>query len=550
MQLTDKCEDDACTAPLASRSLSLQSVASVAFSALPFLITFIVLTIVVLHKLFPLLSGQQQLSKPDDYYLPPDAPSILRQSHTKHGAKTVRRRVAALSFSVTVALAAVLAELILCEISNTADPAARAVALHITIPTLLFLLIVLIPFLEIQSIVKGVGWDFSRSGKGKIPKLPWILQLVGFGGWLTGFWWLGKGLPGTLIRQNPTGPAYTYRKTLTDVCLDRIGVIGITLMALLSGFASVSSPWHSFAARPRPITDSDIARKQAGLDATNEMLAAKRSRLRALQRKMSDAPQEGFMTKVVGSIRGSGDAQEVKALNFEISGLETMALSLGTSLTMLQTRHAADRRAATPVGKFMIIPSYGFSVYCLYRILDTTLTFIRRFFSDPTSTISNTDPINRILSLIANHWDKDIDQAAWSRQMSFMLSGVILAGSFNSVLQTFHFFTRFTPGLLYQAQANAALIVAQVAATFVISSALLLRSNLPKDLGRVITGALGSESLDSWWVERWFDGWFLIGTIGTAVGIWLGRKFSAGPGDGFDEWDDYGGDIEVAQKRS
>ncbi len=89
-------------------------------------------------------------------------------------------------------------------------PAARAVALQITIPTLLFLLIVLIPFLEIQSIVKGVGWDFSRSVKGNIPELPWILQLVGFSGWLTCFWWLGKDLPGTLIRQNPTDPAYTF----------------------------------------------------------------------------------------------------------------------------------------------------------------------------------------------------------------------------------------------------------------------------------------------------------------------------------------------------
>jgi hypothetical protein len=131
-----------------------------------------------------------------------------------------------------------------------------------------------------------------------------------------------------------------------------------------------------------------------------------------------------------------------------------------------------------------------------------------------------------------------------------MLSGVILAASFNSVLQTFHLFTRWIPGVLYQAQANAALIVAQVAATFVISSALLLRSNLPQDLGRVITGALGSESLDSWWVERWFEGWFLVSATGTASGIWLGRKLGNGIGNGVDEWDDYGGDVEMAQKRS
>jgi len=317
-------------------------------------------------------------------------------------------------------------------------------------------------------------------------------------------------------------------------------------MALLSGFASVSSPWQLFGVRPRPVTEADIARKQAGLDATNDMLGVKRSRLRALQRKMSDAPQERFVTKVIGSIRGNADAQELKMLQLEISGLETMALSLSNSLTVLQSRHAASQREATALGKFMIIPTYGFSVYCLYRIVATTLTTLHRWVSD-TSTFSNTDPINRILGLLAKHWDPTLDQAAWSRQISFLLSGVILLASFNSVLQTLHLFTRFTPGLLYQAQANLALIVSQVSATYVISSALLLRSNLPQEVGSVISEALGSP-LDAYFVERWFEGWFLVGGAGTALGIWIGRTLGGGR-DGAD-WDDWEGDAELGQKRS
>lgn len=542
----DDCGDDACTASLDGRVSSSESLLSLLFSSLPFIATFIVVSIFVLHKIFPLLSGQQQSSKSDDHYLPSDAPPSLREKHAEYGSRSIRRRITALSFSTTIALSAVLAELILCEISNTVHPAARTTAIKTTVPTLLFLLVILIPFLEIHSLLRGTGLDFGRSRNGNIPRLPWILQGVIFTIWLACFWWLGNVLSGTLVHQNPT---YDYSRTLSEECLDRIGIIGITLMALLSAFASVSAPWHSFAARPRHVTDADIARKQAGLDATNDMLSAKRSRLRAFQRKVSVAPEEGFMTKVIGTIRGNPDAQEVKALNLEISGLETMAMSLSTSLVMLQTRHAAARRAATPIGKAMIIPSYGFSIYCLYRILTATLNSTRRFFSDPGSTLSNTDPINRFLSLIAKHWDPSLDQEAWSRQISFLLSGVILTASFNSVLQTFHLFARFTPGLLYQAQANAALIVAQVAATYVISSALLLRSNLPKEVGRVITSALGSESLDSWWVESWFDHWFLAGVVATAVGIWLGRKFGA-TGDGWDDWDDYGGDVEMGQKRS
>jgi Abscisic acid G-protein coupled receptor/The Golgi pH Regulator (GPHR) Family N-terminal len=534
---TDLCEDDACRLAL-YEATGPQRFSGIILSLLPFIFTFLIVSIGVQQKLFPLLSGQH--SKSDDH---PDASPGTRQIHTIYGSKSLRHRIAAISFSTTIALAAVLAELILCEISNTVNPAARTVAWKFTVRTLLFLLIILIPFLELQSIVRGAGWEFRLSEKGKIPKVPWMLQLFGFAGWLTCFWWLGEGLPGTYIEKEMT---IHNAESISDACLERIGVIGISLMALLSGFASVSAPWQCFGARPRPVTESDLARKQAGLDATNEMLAAKRSRLRALQHKMSDAPQEGFMTKVIGSIRGNADMQELKSLNLEIAGLETMALSLSTSLTMLHTRYATSKRATTPIGKFMVLPTYIFSVYCIYRILATTLTTLRRFLFSPSSTFSSSDPISRILGLLAKHWDPALDQAAWSRQISFLFSGIILFASFNSVLQTFHLFTRYTPGLLYQAQANAALIVGQISATYVISSALLLRSNLPSDVGSVIEEALGSGVLDALFVERWFEGWFLIGGVGTALGIWLGRKL----GDSGEEWDDFAGDIESGQKRS
>ena len=546
---SDKCEDDACMAPgHHSRSVSTASFSTLAFSSIPFLLTFLVVSVVVLHKLFPLVSGLQQNKDGEDHYLPSDAPPSLRQSHAEHGAKSSRRRVVAISFSITIALAAVLAELILCEISNSLNPAARTIALKATVPTLLFFLIVLIPFLELQSIVSGSGWSFKRTERGRIPKTAWLLQAAGFSLWLMGFWWLGKGIPGTYIHTM----ASQSGKGLSEACVERVGIIGISLMALLSGFAAVSAPWQTFGAKTRPVTESDVARKQAGLDATNDMLNSKKSRLRALQRKMKDTPAEGFMTKVIGTIRGSADAQELKALELEISGLQSMALGLSSSLTLLQNRRASTLRATSPLGKLLFTPaSYGFSLYCIYRILTTSLTTLRRLLfpsPDPTAfTSSTTDPINRILSLIAKHLDPTLDQLAWSRQISFLLSGIILLASFNSVLQTFHMLTKLSPGLFYQAQANLALIIAQISATYVISSALLLRSNLPTEMKSVVSEALGSP-LEPGFVERWFEGWFMVASIGTAVGIWVGRKF-AGGGD-WDDWDMFEGDIELGQKRS
>jgi hypothetical protein len=530
LPLNTKCDDDGCAAP--RRSLS-----ALAFASLPFTLTFAIVSFVVLHKLFPLLSGQVKAT--DHPYLPSSAPANLRRQHAEHGSKKLGRRISALAFSTTIALAAVLAELILCEISNSLNPAARSIALKVTIPTLLFLLVILIPFLELQSVIKGMGWSFDLAGRDQVPRMPWLLQTAGFVVWLMGFWWLGKGVPGTYIHET----AERDGKGLNEACLERVGVIGISLMALLSGFASISSPWQSFGAKPRPVTEADINRKQAGVDATNDMLVAKRSRLRALQRKMNGKPDEGFLEKVVGSIRGNADAQETKALQFEINGLESMAMSLNASLSILKSRHSAHRAASTPLGKCLTVPTHIFSIYCIYRIIATTIATLRRYHS-PTATFSNTDPINRILGLLAKHWDPTLDQVAWSRQISFALSGVILLASFNSVLQTFNLFAKFMPALFHQAQANIALLIAQISATYVISSALLLRSNLPKEVGSVISEALGSP-LEPGFVDRWFEGWFLLASVLTALGIWAGRKL----GDA-EDWDDYAGDIELGQKRS
>lgn len=544
MIFSTKCDND-CLMPGFRRriTMSSESFSTLAFHSIPFILTFLAVAILVLYKLFPIVSGLHQSKDGEGHYLPSDAPPSLRQSHAEHGVRTARRRAIALTFSTTIALSAVLAELILCEISNSLNPAARALALRITIPTLLFFLVVLIPFLELQSILTASGWSLKRTDKGKIPKMAWLLQGLGLTIWIMGFWWVGKGIPGTYLNS----VVGQDDKGLSGACLERIGIIGVSLMALLSGFAAVSAPWQTFMARTKQVTEADVARKQAGLDATNEMLQAKRSRLRVIQNRVAESPVEGFMTKVIGSIRGGGDGQEIRALQLEIDGLETMALNLSSSLSLMQSRLAYSRRASSPLGRLCLVPaSYGFSVYCIYRILTTSLAALRRLLSSETTAFisSNSDPINRVLSIIAYTVHPTLDQLAWSRQISFAMSGIILLASFNSVLQTFQMLTKISPSLLYQAQANLALLVAQVCATYVISSALLLRSNLPSEMRSAVSEALGSP-LEPGFVEVWFEGWFLAASLLTAVGIWVGRSFSRGDLD----WDDADRDVEM-QKRS
>jgi hypothetical protein len=274
------------------------------------------------------------------------------------------------------------------------------------------------------------------------------------------------------------------------------------------------------------------------------MLLAKESRLRAVERKLSDHPQEGFMGRVVGTIRGNPDVQERNLLQLEIQGLETMRHTLQNSRTVLESRRQSQLRSHTAFGRMLNAFSFVFAVYCAYRISATAVTTLRRF-SSPNTSFSSSDPINNFLALLAKHWDPTIDRAAWSRTISFLLSGVMLLLSFNSVLQTFYLFARVVPGILHHAQANFALLLSQIAATYVISSALLLRSNLPAEMKGAISDALGAP-LEPSFTERWFEGWFLIASAMTVVGLWAGKKLKGREWD--DEDDGADGDVEMGKQ--
>ena len=525
------------------------------FASIPFILTFFFVSAIVLQKIFPFLSGEAQSLKTGG--------AFSGRSFYSNGSTQTRptiKQVSALTFSSTVALATVLAELILCEISNSI-PAARDYALSVTISLLLILLILAIPFLEIHSIVSSAGYNFTGTGRGRT-RIAWLLQLIAFGTWLLGFWWSGDYLLG---RNGGSGepespPLSPTSQSIIDASLSRIGVIGISIMSLLSGFASVSSPWHNFFSRAKPVTESAIARKAAGLQATQDMLATKRSRIRALERKMSETTSnnDSFFQKALGSFRGNVDTVERQTLLLEISGLETMALSLSSSHSTLKTRFQAQQRARTARGRLLLSLSYAFSLFCLYRITTTTITFLRRWLASrthPDQLQSTSDPVDNILALLATHYDPHLDTAVWAHRISFLLSGAILFASFSSVMQTFHLFTRFFPGLLRTIQANLALVVAQVCATYVISACLMLRAMVPGDVvGEGLKG-LGGGVGRMGWVDGWFERWFLSGVVVTALGIWIGRQLGGAVGGGGgmmddedDAFDDAGGALEMGKR--
>ena len=335
----------------------------------------------------------------------------------------------------------------------------------------------------------------------------------------------------------------TPNHSMIEGSLERLGVAGVTLMALLSGFAAISAVWQMLGAKTTIVIDADIARRISGLETSRDLLESTKMRRTSIRAKLSDAPEPSLWSKAVDKLRPNLDTQELKALDVEIAGLETMVDSLELSLSVLQSRHASQERNKTAVGRFLNLLSYLFSCYCIYRIITTFINVLRRQFSG-THGLPPTDPITMFIALFAKHINPAMNQTAWAHHISFLLSGVILMTSFSAVVQTIHVFSRVTPrNFLHIARSNASLVIAQICGTYVISSALMLRGTMPKEVRNVINDALGSGALDAGWVQKWFDLFFLGAVVMTGQGLWIGRKLGRG-----NDWDEEFEDLEMGKQ--
>ncbi|KAK3614347.1 hypothetical protein LTR56_016461 [Elasticomyces elasticus] len=448
------------------RRLDSVPASTVIWSLIPFILTWLATASIAHYKLYPILSRDATSARKDEGLPQFNKDSFKATTHTGLSERIGSRGISAVVFSTSIGLSTVLVELLLCEISNALNPAARGLALRVTLSSLLVLSILVTPALELRGLgrtIVGMPNDDTTSTNRYAARrrFRFVLEAGLLVCWLVIFWYLPQtSILRSTLHRSDVDTHLPSNHAFTEACLERVGIIGTSLMASLAGFAAVSNLWQTFGVRHRVVRDTDIARKEACLHATEEMQAAKQSRLRALQRKMSEtvtspsnsSPISPLLTmgrSLATAIHGgTSGANEQKALQTEISGLETMRYQLSISLSALRSEHTSQQLSRTTRGRVANIASTVCAVYCAYRIVSTSIFSLRRL-AQPSGGTSSSDPITNVLALLTTHYDSDLDRAAWSRQISFLISGVMLLASFNAVLQTFRLFARFGPVTKY-----------------------------------------------------------------------------------------------------
>ncbi|KAK0173980.1 hypothetical protein PV328_007106 [Microctonus aethiopoides] len=410
----------------------------------------------------------------------------------------VHHRLVQLIFSSTFALSCTMFELIIFEIIGILDSSSRYFHWNVGLYMLLFMVIVLIPFYIAYFIISNIR--FVRLNL--IRPLTILIYLF----YLYLFWKLGDPFP-----------IMSPKKGLLSIeqGVSRIGVIGVTVMALLSGFGAVNYPYSSMAYFMRSVSYADVQVVEKRLLQTIDMIIAKKKRIAIAKKSDPSKPEtRSRLWEMISPLSNTkGHQENIKKLLQDISALEELSRQLFLEVHDIQNARERLVWAATWQGKYFNFLGYFFSIYCVWKIFISTINIV-------FDRVGKKDPVTRGIE-IAVHWiGFDIDVTFWSQHISFFLVGCIVVTSIRGLLLTL---TKFFYAISSSKSSNIiVLILAQIMGMYFVSSVLLMRMNMPAEYRIIITQVLGDLQFNFY--HRWFDVIFLVSALSSIVFLYLAHK--------------------------
>ncbi|ANB15812.1 hypothetical protein AWJ20_3456 [Sugiyamaella lignohabitans] len=498
--------------------------------------------------------------------------SAISSAANNSSGESTSTVVVRLLSNTTVSLAVVLAQLVLCEIGGWVAPEARFVVWKVATTALLALVGLVIPFAEI------VIWTRGSSGGTKLRGFwacllyaVYLLLFVGVGHYIpmdTSGTLKPSSLGGanTAAQSNASGRfsssgSYSHNASIfaadlqlsfSESVITRIVFVGVTAMAILCGISTVSAPYTVFISKPSPVSQADIDRLDGAITTTGALIETKRHTIHTLRLKLSHrvhtSSSTNLMLKVLSTLRvGAGDelANEIKALDTEIDSLQSMKSDLERDYASLKAKYHNQQYSLTFQGRLKTKLYFVFAVYCLYRFINIMLIrnpFIsswnisRRIYGSSSASASKGESDALVMSLahMVQLISPQSEIEALSRQIGFAVSGLLFLASISSVATTFSTLSKALPFLNFRKHSNhhgaganiplTGLVISQVLAVYVISTSLLLRSNLPSKMSSAITSALSSP-LNVSSVQEWSDSVIFASTCVMLVGLYLANKY-------------------------
>ncbi|XP_027879973.1 Golgi pH regulator isoform X1 [Xiphophorus couchianus] len=413
----------------------------------------------------------------------------------------VRQYVVQVVFSVTFAFSCTMFELIIFEILGALSSTSRYFHWKLNLYVILLVLIFVVPFYIGYFVVSNIR--LLQRQKLLFACMVWFTFMYFF-------WKLGDPFP----ILSPKHGILSIEQLIS-----RVGVIGVTLMALLSGFGAVNCPYTYMSYFLRNVTDSDIFALERRLLQTMDMIVSKKKRIAMTRRQMyqrgeDQNKQTGFwgMIKSVTSTQ-TGSEIDLSLIQQEVDALEELSRQLFLETVDLQATKERIEYSKTFQGKYFNFLGYFFSIYCVWKIFMATINIV-------FDRVGKTDPVTRGIEITVNYLGIQFDVKFWSQHISFILVGIIIVTSIRGLLITL---TKFFYAISSSKSSNViVLVLAQIMGMYFVSSVLLMRMSMPLEYRSIVTEVLGELQFNFY--HRWFDVIFLVSALSSILFLYLAHK--------------------------
>ncbi|XP_072884949.1 Golgi pH regulator isoform X2 [Hemitrygon akajei] len=410
----------------------------------------------------------------------------------------VRQYVVQIVFSVMFAFSCTMFELIIFEILGVLNSSSRYFHWKLNLYVILVALIFIVPFYIGYFVVSNI-----RLLQRKRLLFAWVVWLA----FMYFFWKLGDPFP----ILNPKHGILSIEQLIS-----RVGVIGVTLMALLSGFGAVNCPYTYMSYFLRNVTDSDILALERRLLQTMDMIISKKKRIAMTRRMMYQRGEvlnkpAGFW----GMIKSvtSSSSNDLSHIQQEVDALEELSRHLFLETVDLHATKERFEYSKTFQGKYFNFLGYFFSIYCVWKIFMATINIV-------FDRVGKTDPVSRGIEITVNYLGIQFDVKFWSQHISFILVGIIIVTSIRGLLITL---TKFFYAISSNKSSNViVLVLAQIMGMYFVSSVLLMRMSMPLEYRTIVTEVLGELQFSFY--HRWFDVIFLVSALSSIVFLYLAHK--------------------------
>ncbi|EPQ29453.1 uncharacterized protein PFL1_03208 [Pseudozyma flocculosa PF-1] len=277
------------------------------------------------------------------------------------------------------------------------------------------------------------------------------------------------------------------RSGILDSLVARTAVIGVTLIAVLSGSAAMAATWEAVeqwrGKSIRPPTQSDINLAHDSYDRARSDLEAKRNELQRLEKEVEVARAEGSggaasRWSLSGLWSGDARSREIKTLKAEIFGLTAIASAMRDDLDTMAELSKRDRRSRTVPGRLLTAIGWVWALYCAFRIVLSLLNLVILGYRDTAPP----DFISLALASVLRWFDVDVDVAAWTRQISLVFVGVLIWARIGSVLSYLGRAFRAASASRGVETCFLVLFLSEVMTIYLLATLIQLRTSLPPSL--------------------------------------------------------------------